>query len=83
MKASAILLALTFLLVGLISGQGKKSLTPVFLNHFYIVVDSATYKEIEQSPFLHQEFAATERRTTVRKDMSYTGLYVYDANTYF
>ena len=83
MKASAILVALTFLLGGLNSGQGKKSLPPVFLNHFYIVVDSATYKGIEQSPFLRREFAATERRTTVRKDMSYTGLYVYGANTYF
>jgi len=82
-KASAILVALTFLLGGVNSGQGKKRLPPVFLNHFYIVLDSATYEEIEQSPFLRREFAATERRTTVRKDMSYTGLYVYGANTYF
>lgn len=83
MKASAILVALTFLLGGSNSGQGKKSLPPVFLNHFYIVVDSATYKDIERSPFLRRKFAATERRTTVRQDMSYTGLYVYGANTYF
>jgi len=55
----------------------------VFLNHFYLVVDSTTYKDIEQSSFLRGEFAATEQRTTVRKDRSYTGLYFYGANTYF
>lgn len=58
-------------------------LPPVFLNHFYVVVDSETYRDIEQSPFLRGEFAATEQRTTVRTDRSYTGLYFYGANTYF
>ncbi len=55
----------------------------VYLNHFYIVIDSATYLDIEQSAFMHNEFAANELRTTVRKDMSYTGLYFYGMNTYF
>lgn len=56
---------------------------PVFLNHFYLVIDSATYKDIAQSAFLHSEFAVTEQRTTVRTDRSYTGLYFYGTNTYF
>lgn len=56
---------------------------PVFLNHCYIAVDSATYRDIEQNSFLRSEFAATEQRTTVRTDRSYTGLYFYGANTYF
>ena len=56
---------------------------PVFLNHFYVVLDSATYKDIEQSAFLRREFAVTEQRTTVRTDMTYTGLYFYGTNTYF
>ena len=54
-----------------------------FLNHFYLVIDSATYKDIEQSAFLRREFAVTEQRTTVRTDRSYTGLYFYGTNTYF
>jgi hypothetical protein len=82
-KASAMLVALTLLLGGSNPGRVKNSSPPVFLNHFYIVLDSATYHDIERSPFLRREFAATERRTTVREDMSYTGLYVYGANTYF
>lgn len=56
---------------------------PVPLNHFYLILDSATYKAIEQSSFLRKEFAPTEQRTTTRTDMSYTGLYFYGTNTYF
>ncbi len=53
------------------------------LNHFYVVLDSETYKAIEQSPFLRKEFAVNELRTTTRTDMSYTGVYFYGVNTYF
>src|SRR6185503_282178 len=69
-----------FLLGMLTSNQAKSQ---VFLNHFYVVIDSATYKDIEQSSFLRGEFAVTEQRTTVRTDMTYTGLYFYGTNTYF
>lgn len=72
-----------FLLGMLTSNQAKSRLPQVFLNHFYVVIDSTTYKEIEQSAFLRSEFAVTEQRTTVRTDMSYTGLYFYGTNTYF
>ena len=65
------------------SSSNHAKLPPVFLNHFYVVIDSATYKDIEQSPFLRREFAVTEQRTTVRTDRSYTGLYFYGTNTYF
>jgi Family of unknown function (DUF5829) len=67
-------------LLGMLTSNHAMS---VFLNHFYVVVDSATYKDIEQSPFLRKEFAVTEQRTTVRTDRSYTGLYFYGTNTYF
>ncbi len=53
------------------------------LNHFYVVLDSDTYKAIEQSPFLRKEFAVNEQRTTTRTDISYTGVYFYGDNTYF
>lgn len=63
-------------------GQSKLQ-SPIPLNHFYAVLDSATYKAIEQSSFLRKEFAVTEQRTTTRTDITYTGLYFYGANTYF
>src|ERR1041384_4010416 len=72
-----------FLLGMLTQSEAKPRLPQVFLNHFYVVIDSATYKDIQQSPFLRKEFAVAEQRTTVRTDMSYTGLYFYGTNTYF
>lgn len=72
-----------FLLGMLTQSEAKSRLPQVFLNHFYVVIDSATYKDIEQSPFLRREFAVTEQRTTVRTDRTYTGLYFYGTNTYF
>ena len=83
MKLTATLGLLIFLLGTLTSRQPKSRRPPVFLNHFYVVIDSATYKDIEQSQFLRREFAVTEQRTTVRTDMTYTGLYFYGTNTYF
>ena len=53
------------------------------LNHFYVTVDADTYKAIESSSFLREEFAPFEQRTTVRKDMTYTGSYFYGVHTYF
>jgi hypothetical protein len=83
MKITATLGVVIFLLGMLTPRQTKSRRPPVFLNHFYVVIDSATYKDIEQSPFLRKEFAVTEQRTTVRTDMTYTGLYFYGTNTYF
>ena len=55
----------------------------VTLNHFYVVVDAATYEAARTSPFLTREFAPFEARTTVRNDKSYTGIYWYGRATYF
>jgi uncharacterized protein DUF5829 len=81
MKKILVVGAMTLLLGSLSMGQVKMSSIP--LNHFYIVLDSATYKAIEQDSFLRKEFAVTEQRTTKRTDMTYTGLYFYGTNTYF
>ena len=56
---------------------------PVFLNHFFVVVDAASYQAARSSAFLTREFAPFEARTTVRNDMSYTGIYWYGRHTYF
>jgi hypothetical protein len=53
------------------------------LNHFFLTLDHETFKAIQGSAFLRKEFAPSEERTTVRKDMTYTGLYFYGLNTYF
>jgi hypothetical protein len=52
-------------------------------NHFYVVVDHETYAAIEANAFLKKEFASFEKRTTVRRDSTYTGIYFYGSNTYF
>jgi hypothetical protein len=56
----------------------------VYLNHFFLVLDSSTYKAIVDSDFIKNEFAHFETRTTVvENNESYTGAYVYGENTYF
>jgi hypothetical protein len=67
-----------------IDGQSREPLKfRVPLNHFYLVLDSKTYADIENSAFMRKEFAPSETRTTVRADRTYTGLYFYGVNTYF
>jgi len=56
---------------------------PFFLNHFFVTLDSKTYAAIEQDSFLKREFAAFEKRTTVRADLTYSGIYYYGSDTYF
>ena len=65
------------------TAQGSDSLTQVFLNHFYVVLDSPTYNAIEEDAFLRMHFAVSEKRTTTNAEMTYTGLYFYGINTYF
>jgi hypothetical protein len=55
----------------------------VFLNHFYLVLDSRTYSAVEEEAFLREHFAVNEKRTTTNAEMTYTGLYFYGCNTYF
>ena len=57
--------------------------TPVFLNHFFVVVSPATYDAARKDAFLTGEFAPFEARTTRRNDTSYTGIYWYGRRTYF
>jgi hypothetical protein len=55
----------------------------VLLNHFFVVTDKDTYAAAQASAFLTKEFAAFEKRTTVRNDLTYTGIYFYGRHTYF
>src|SRR6266446_3949161 len=56
-------------------------MTDVLLNHFYVTPDRATFEAAERGG-LPQDFGALEKRTTVRKDTTYTGLYLYGEHTY-
>ncbi|HJQ27596.1 MAG TPA: DUF5829 family protein [Blastocatellia bacterium] len=55
----------------------------VYLNHFFLTLDGESYQAMQASPFLRDEFAPFEQRTTVRQDTTYTGIYFYGAHTYF
>jgi hypothetical protein len=89
MKTIALITVMISLIMISLAGQAgseQKRMTsqaPVSLNHFFVVLDSATYRAMEQDSFLRNQFAVTEKRTTVRTDTTYTGLYFYGANTYF
>lgn len=55
----------------------------IFLNHFYFVVDTATYEAIKMSDFIRNTFSVLEERTTHTSDgRSWTGIYLYGKNTY-
>jgi hypothetical protein len=70
--------------MGSVTAVDNESTPKVYLNHFFLSVDSATYRDIVESDFIKNEFAHFEVRTTVvNNNESYTGAYVYGNNTYF
>lgn len=84
MTRAFILGGLIAMLASSMNGQSREPLPfRVLLNHFYLVLDSKTYADIENNPFMRKDFAPSESRTTVRADRTYTGLYFYGINTYF
>ncbi len=54
----------------------------VRLNHCYRVLDSPTYRALQETAWLGTTFAPRDERTTSRADWSYTGLYLYGEHTY-
>jgi hypothetical protein len=56
--------------------------TSVHVNHAYITPDEKTYEAIRNSPIV-KKLAIWEERTTHRKDITYTGFYLYGQHTYF
>jgi hypothetical protein len=69
--------------LGPLAMAGASGAPTVFLNHFFVVVDANTYRAMLESGFLASLFAPFEKRTTVRNDKSYTGIYFYGRRTYF
>jgi hypothetical protein len=62
--------------------KGKRPMSKVYLNHFFIIVDSETYRAIKASEFLQQQFAVFEERTTSSQNQTWSGLYYYGQSTY-
>lgn len=56
---------------------------PVFLNHFFLTLDKATFRAVKEQSWLRTAFAPFEERTTRRSDTTYTGIYFYGRGTYF
>ncbi len=74
----------TVLALALLSAGASAAGPPtVFLNHFFVVVDAATYRALQDSSFVTSAFAPFEKRTTSRNDQTYTGVYWYGRHTYF
>ena len=69
-------------MLALLAAAAPPSPPAVMMNHVFVTPDAATYAAIAGSSFLRGQFAAMEERTTVRRDTTYTGLYVYGDNTY-
>lgn len=69
-----------------VSLGGQETLPPVFLNHVQIVLPSAVYTAIRESPFLKNEMSALIERTNTVKTQdstrSYTGIYLRGHQTY-
>jgi Family of unknown function (DUF5829) len=79
----SVIIAMILAGAGLKAQDEKQMKYEVPLNHFFLVLDTQTYKDIEDSEFLKNEFAIFEKRTTVRTDQTYTAIYFYGTNTYF
>jgi hypothetical protein len=75
------LLSICFLLLSSGSAFSADGPPPVFLNHFYIALDEATYQALRQSPEI-AAFAGIEERHTVAGSRSWSGFYVYGRQTY-
>jgi hypothetical protein len=58
-------------------------MAPVFLNHFFLTLDRATFQAVKKQDWLRSALAPYEERTTKRNDSTYTGIYFYGRSTYF
>jgi hypothetical protein len=65
------------------AAREEEATPPVFLNHFFVVIDAESYRALQDSSFVTEVWAPFEKRTTARNDQTYTGIYWYGRRTYF
>ena len=76
-----LLLSICFLLLSPGSAFSADGPPPVFLSHFYIALDQATYDVLRKSSEI-AALAGIEERHTVAGSRSWSGFYVYGRQTY-
>ena len=80
---AAIAIAAVLSALALAATLRGQTIPPVFLNHFFVVVDAVSYRALQESSYMTGAFAPFEIRTTARNDQTYTGAYWYGRRTYF
>jgi hypothetical protein len=65
-----------------VAGAAAQQAPRLTVNHLYFVVDSATWHDINASPFLHEQFSAAENRRTSSGELQWTGTYLYGRHVY-
>ena len=79
------MLFLCLMCFAVIHAQGQErpaALTPVFLDHVYIVLDGQTYKDIVRSEFMRTRFASFSEKTTILDSQSLSAAYIGGEHTY-
>jgi hypothetical protein len=71
----------SFLLLACFPAMSAGQAPPVFLSHFYVTLDQATYDALKASPQLRALASIEERRTVAGKE-SWSGLYLHGRQTY-
>jgi hypothetical protein len=73
--------ALALLLVPCAIAISAERAPPVFLSHFYVTLDQATYDAIKAAPQVRKLASIEERRTVAGKE-SWSGFYLHGRQTY-
>ncbi len=66
----------------LVALEAEAPALPIFLNHVYTTLATPTYRALRDSAWLGGTFSNVVERTTVRPDITYTGLYLLFERTY-
>ncbi len=64
------------------SMHGQKRMPDIYLNHVYIVLDSATYNKLFDIPYIEQKLGNIKTSTTHTSDGTWSGKYLYGKNGY-
>jgi len=64
------------------SSLGQRENPEIYLNHIYVVLDSATYQHLFDSSVLTKEIAYSIQNSTQTNQNSYTGKYIAGKNGY-
>jgi hypothetical protein len=55
----------------------------IYLNHLFVVLDSATYTNLFDSPFISEKLGMIDTSSVTTTEESWSGKYLYGMNSYF